>query len=182
MPNWCNCSLTISGARDKIDQIVQAAIGELGETEDGRLIGMLEYMVPVVASDGEVTASDQTAEWGTKWDVTDAEVLDHDVFDNNTASALLAFDTAWSPPIECFETWFGENEDCDCVLDYHEPGMTFVGRFTPERGEETWEYGAATADTVRDLVPEEIVDLWDLEDWMYEMEDADLSLRDEDWD
>ena len=170
MPNWCNNLMTISGPRDTIEQIVRAATGKMGDTADGRPLGMLEYMVPVVASDGEVTASDQTANWGTKWDVTDAEVLDHDVFDNNTASALIWFATAWSPPIECFEKWFSENSDCDCVLDYHEPGIAFVGRFTPETGEETWEYRAATADTVRDLVPEDIVDYWDLEDWMYEME------------
>jgi hypothetical protein len=131
---------------------------------------MLEFMVPVTAIDGEVTAQDQTAAWGTKWDITDAEVLDHDVFDNDTASALLAFDTAWSPPIECFETWFAENGDCDCVLDYHEPGIAFVGRFSPEWGENTYEYGEATADTVRKLVPEDLVDLWDLEQYMLEME------------
>ena len=170
MPNWCNNSLTISGPRDTIERIVRAATGKMGETEDGRMIGMLEYMVPVVASDGEVTASDQTAAWGTKWDVTDAEVLEYDELDGSTVSALLVFDTAWSPPIECFETWFGEHPGYDCVLDYHEPGVAFVGRFTPEWGEETYEYGAATADTVRKFVPEDLVDLWDLEQCMYEME------------
>lgn len=169
MPNWCSNSLEISGPRDTIDLLVRAATGKMGITADRRPRGMLEFMVPVVAADDDVSAADQKAEWGTKWDITDAEVLEHDVFDNDTASALLVFDTAWSPPIECFETWFGENEDCDCVLNYHEPGMAFVGRFTPESGEETWDYGAATADTVRDLVPEDIVDQWDLEYCMMEM-------------
>lgn len=170
MPNWCNNSLEISGPRDKIDLIVRAATGKMGDTADDRPLGMLEFMVPVVASDDEVTAQDQTRAWGTKWDITDAEVLEYDELDDGKASALIVFDTAWSPPIECFETWFGENPDCDCVLDYHEPGIAFVGRFTPETGESTWEYGAATADTVRDLVPAEIVDYWDLEYCMMEME------------
>ena len=170
MPNWCNNSLTISGPRDTIEQIVRAATGKMGDTADGRPLGMLEYMVPVVASDGEVTARDQTAAWGTKWDVTDAEVLSEDDLGDGVVEVVIVFDTAWSPPIECFETWFGEHPDSDCVLDYHEPGIAFVGRFTPETGEETWEYRAATADTVRDLVPEDLVDYWDLEQCMYEME------------
>lgn len=170
MPNWCNNTLTISGPKHKIAEIVQAATGELGETADGRTRGLLEYMVPVTGTDGEVTAAHQLDEWGTKWDVTDAEVISEDTRDDGTAEAVLVFDTAWSPPIECFETWFGENEDCDCVLDYFEPGIAFVGRFTPESGEETWEYGEATADTVRKLVPEDIVDYWDLEEQMAEME------------
>jgi len=170
MPNWCNNSVEIWGPRDKIDQVIRAATGKLGETEDGRPLGMLEYMVPVVASDGEVTASDQTREWGTKWDVTDAEVVLYDELDTGEASALIVFDTAWSPPIECFETWFGENQDCNCTLDYLEPGIAFVGRFTPDWGEETYQYGAATADTVRNLVPESIVDTWELDSMMAEME------------
>ena len=170
MPNWCNCSLTISGPRDTIEQVVRAATGKMGDTPDDRPLGMLEYMVPVTASDGEVTASDQTAAWGTKWDITDAEVLSEDDLGDGVLEVVMVFDTAWSPPIECFETWFAENSDCDCVLDYHEPGIAFVGRFSLETGEETWEYGAATADTVRDLVPAEVVDYWDLEQCMYEME------------
>jgi len=116
------------------------------------------------------TAQDQTREWGTKWDITDAMVLSEDDLGDGMLEVVMAFDTAWSPPIECFETWFGENEDCDCVLDYHEPGIAFVGRFSPEWGENTYEYGEATADTVRKLVPEDLVDHWDLEQYMLEME------------
>lgn len=170
MPNWCNCSLYISGPRDKIGQIVRAATGKQNDTAVDRPLGMLEFMVPVTANNREVTAEDQSQAWGTKWDVTDAELLEYDELGDGKASALLVFDTAWSPPIECFETWFGENKDCDCVLDYLEPGIEFVGRFTPDSGEETWQYGAATADTVRHLVPEDIVDHWNLEEFMMEME------------
>lgn len=170
MPNWCNNTLTISGPQDKIEQVVRAATGKMGDTPDGRPLGMFELMVPATASDGEVTAQDQTREWGTKWDITDAMVLSEDDLGDGMLEVVMAFDTAWSPPIECFETWFGENEDCDCVLDYHEPGIAFVGRFSPEWGENTYEYGEATADTVRKLVPEDLVDHWDLEQYMLEME------------
>ena len=170
MPNWCNCSLTISGPRDTIEQIARAATGKMGDTPDDRPLGMLEYMVPVTAVDGEVTATDQSREWGTKWDVTDAEILSEDDLGDGMLEVVMAFDTAWSPPIECFEKWFAENEDCNCILDYFEPGIAFVGRFTPDDGESTWEYGAATADTVRDLVPDQLVDLWELDSMMAEME------------
>jgi len=169
MPNWCNNSVEMWGPQDKIDAIVRAATGEMDSKDRDLPYGMLSYMVPVTEGSDGITRS-QTQAWGTKWDVTDAEVVRYDELDTGEASVILVFDTAWSPPIECFEKWFAENEDCNCILDYFEPGIAFVGRFTPDDGESTWEYGAATADTVRDLVPDQIVDLWELDSMMAEME------------
>ena len=73
------------------------------------------------------------------------------------------FDTAWSPPIEAVDAFLGENSGFDVRMQYFEPGIAYVGEFTPERGEETYQYEQTTAETVRDHIPEHLVDLFDLE-------------------
>jgi len=160
MPNWCSVSMQIEGPREGVAELVRAATEGVGEDHDGMPKGLLSVMAPVT---GEKTASSQRDEWGTKWDVTDAEVIDETDLGEGRVSVDLAFDTAWSPPIEAVETFLGENSEFDVRMQYFEPGIAFVGEYTDERGEETYQYEEFTAETVRDHVPEHLVEQFDLE-------------------
>jgi len=167
MPNWCAVSMQIEGPKEGVEELVRAATEGVGEDHDGMPKGLLSVMAPVA---GEKTTSSQSAEWGTKWDVTDAEVLAEDDFGDGRVSVDLVFDTAWSPPIEAVETFLGENEDYSVRMQYFEPGIAFVGEYTAERGEETYQYEQATADTVRNHIPEHLVEQFDLEGVLEEWE------------
>jgi len=160
MPNWCSVAMQIEGPKEGVEELVRAATEGVGEDHDGMPKGLLSVMAPVA---GEKTTSSQSAEWGTKWDVTDAEVLAEDDLGDDRVSVDLVFDTAWSPPIEAVETFLGENEDYSVRMQYFEPGIAFVGEYTDERGEETYQYEQATADTVRNHIPEHLVEQFDLE-------------------
>jgi len=160
MPNWCSVTMQIEGPREQVETLVRAATEGVGEDHDGMPKGLLSLMAPVA---GEKTVTSQRDEWGTKWDVTDAEVIDEADLGEDRVSVDLAFDTAWSPPIEAVETFLGENSEFDVRMQYFEPGIAFVGEYTDERGEETYQYEEFTAETVRDHVPEHLVEQFDLE-------------------
>jgi hypothetical protein len=160
--------MQIEGPREGVEELVRAATGGVGEDSDGMPKGLLSLMAPI---DSEKTVISQREAWGTKWDITDAEVLEEDDLGEGRVSVDLVFDSAWSPPIEAVETFLGENEDYAVRMQYFEPGVAFVGEFTPERGEQTYQYEQATADTVRNHVPEHLVEQFDLEGVLSEIED-----------
>jgi len=160
MPNWCSVAMQIEGPREGVETLVRAATEGVGEDSDGMPRGLLSLMAPV---SGEKTVTSQRDEWGTKWDVTDAEVLAEDDVGDGRVSVDLVFDTAWSPPIEAVETFLGENEEFDVRMQYFEPGIAFVGEYTDERGEQTYQYEEFTPETVRNHIPEHLVEQFDLE-------------------
>jgi len=166
MPNWCAVTMQIEGPKARVQELVRAATGGVGEDHDGMPKGLLSLMAPIT---GEKTVTSQTEEWGTKWDVTDAEVIDECELGDDRVSVDICFDTAWSPPIEAVETFLGENSDFDVRMQYFEPGIAYVGQFTPEQGEETYQYEQATADTVRNHIPEHLVEQFDLEGALEDM-------------
>jgi len=167
MPNWCSVSMQIEGPREGVEALVRAATEGAGEDHDGMPKGLLSLMAPI---SGDKTVTSQRDEWGTKWDVTDAEVIDESDLGEGRVSVDLVFDTAWSPPIEAVETFLGENEDFDVRMQYFEPGIAFVGEYTPERGEETYQYEEFTAETIRNHIPEHLVEQFDLEGVLTEWE------------
>jgi len=158
--------MQIEGPSAGVQELVRAATDGVGEDHDGMPKGLLSLMAPI---SGEKTVTSQRDEWGTKWDVTDAEVLGEEDLGDGRVSVYLVFDTAWSPPVEAVETFLGENSDFDVRMQYFEPGIAFVGEYTPEQGEETYQYEEFTAETVRDQIPEHLVEQFDLEgvlaDW-----------------
>jgi len=161
MPNWCSVAMQIEGPRAGVHALVLAATqGSECSQWDGMPHGLLTEMAPIPKNK---TVAAQREEWGTKWDVTDAELGVRVDLPEDRASADLVFDTAWSPPVEAVVTFLKENKDYDVRMQYFEPGVGFIGEYTPEQGEQTYRYDAATAETVREIVPEHLVDLFDLE-------------------
>ena len=129
MPNWNSNSITIKGPVDKIRALWDAA--QPAEGKDGSL---LEAMVPI----GDWDYGTAVEQWGTKWDIS-LEGLEFTDLGDGTATIEGWADSAWSPPIEAFATYCGNNDDVTAQLDYFEPGMSFIGCWTANDGEQTWE-------------------------------------------
>ena len=108
MPNWCNNKLEISGDKEYLDTLEKAA-------NEGTL---LETIKPI----GEWKYDTAVAEWGTKWDISDAGV--DRVGDTEL---VMFFDTAWAPPVNAYETLLDKDGIESVVATYFEPGMCFTG-------------------------------------------------------
>lgn len=73
--------------------------------------------------------------WGTKWEASDLHLDDEGQYDD-CAHVTVSFSTAWSPPVNFYETLYENmNYDCDDLGDpdfkiratYYEPGCDFIG-------------------------------------------------------
>ena len=112
MPNWCMNNVTVTGPVEKIKALVDAI-------EKDKL---LNHLVPMEENDPD-WYNKQINAWGTKWEVSDVQF---DVSEDGT-EINMSFDSAWSPPVQAFNTWGEENPDCKFVLKYFEPGIGFAG-------------------------------------------------------
>ena len=130
MPNWCNNNISISGPVETIKQLWEDANQE---GEDG---GLLNAMVPMpVELRGTTKGSNGDAvnwydwsvnNWGTKWDVS-TEGLEFTDNGDGTATIEGWFESAWAPPIEAYNTFCDDMDNCSLEASYHEPGMDFAG-------------------------------------------------------
>ena len=128
MPNWCNNNIEITGPIDKIK-----ALWDATQAEDG---GLLNAMVPmpvelkdtVKGSNGDAVNWYDWAvtNWGTKWDV-DLEGIEYTDNGDGTASISGYFDSAWAPPVDCYNRFLVDNDDCSITASYYECGCDFAG-------------------------------------------------------
>jgi hypothetical protein len=117
MPNWNTNTLTLK--HEDPAQIKRAV--ESLEAER-----FLEEFIPF-PEDDDNTYDFACNEWGTKWDVNDACVMD---VSEDTVTAT--FDTAWSPPIEAYKKL--EAMGFEVSAYYYESGYGFCGKY--ESGED----------------------------------------------
>ena len=120
MPNWCSNSLTIKGDASTLVQLKEII------ESDGE--GLLEAIKPLGKWDNGLAAIEA---WGTKWDVS-SEGLEYTDNGDGTAEITGWFDSAWSPPIDAFNTLAKDWDSCYIELMYEEPGMGFVGCWDSE--------------------------------------------------
>jgi hypothetical protein len=116
MPNWCSNRVTISGPAPVIKEITDIL------NQDGT--PLLAWMVPQPNFEGDQDWYNwNVSNWGTKWDICDV------YFENQAEedSIEFSFCSAWSPPIEAFETWAINDGRVQFNLEYWEPGAGFVG-------------------------------------------------------
>lgn len=180
MPNWCNNSITIRGDVKTLSQL--KPVLEAGE-------GLLQAIKPMPAELEDTVKGPQygdavnwydwrVSNWGTKWDVSTEglEFIDHG---DGTAEISGWFDTAWAPPIDALHTLAEDWDSCYIELYYQESGMCFVGYWDSEGADEHYEYDGATSDTVRNMIPEHIVDFYaldeQLEEWEEEQDEVDIN-------
>lgn len=161
MPNWCNNSITIEGPADKI-----RALWAASQDKDS---GLLEAMVPV----GEWDYDRAVQNWGTKWDISLEGVLKE--LPDGRAQILGYADSAWSPPLEAFQTYANANEDVYLELKYFEPGMAFVGVWDSEGGDAYWDNVGSLLDTTKDddAVLYELLEHFNVWDWFETDEDEE---------
>ena len=133
MPNWCSNSITISGSTDTLEPLWEEA------NKEGS--GLLQAMVPMPKELEGTTAPSEGANWydwrvqnwGTKWDV-DLEGLEFINNHDGTSCITGWFDSAWSPPIDAYNTFLDDMDGCSIEATYEEGGMDFAGIY--EDGED----------------------------------------------
>lgn len=115
MPNWCQNEITISGSKEKIDEI-EKAISNQNNVE-----GLLHFLKPIRSDDSGIDIRYRV--WGTKWEV---DVHHYDRHDPNGID--IAFDSAWSPPLQAYAK--GEKtHGIKIEATYYESGMSFIGSY-----------------------------------------------------
>jgi hypothetical protein len=160
MPNWCSNTFTINGDVDSLRPLWEAT-----QQEDNPQF--LEAIAPI----GDWEYGNAVNTWGTKWDVnTDGmEFEDHG---DGTATLSGWFDSAWSPPIEAFNTLAGDLDSCYIELYYFEPGMAFVGFWSSEGGDDHYEIDPDAEDMG---IPEYLEEHFNVADWFAPEEEEEFS-------
>jgi hypothetical protein len=160
MPNWCSNTFTINGDVDSLRPLWEAT-----QQEDNPQF--LEAIAPI----GDWEYGNAVNTWGTKWDVnTDGmEFEDHG---DGTATLSGWFDSAWSPPIEAFNTLAGDLDSCYIELYYFEPGMAFVGYWSSEGGDDHYEIDPDAEDMG---IPEYLEEHFNVADWFAPEEEEEFS-------
>ena len=190
MPNWCNNSITIKGSTETIKQLWDNAnqIGEAG--------GLLHAMAPMPEGligtkkgtgeelqtevyDGHTNWYDWAVDrWGTKWDVS-LEGLEYTDNGDGTSEITGWFDSAWAPPIGAYSAFCDDMDGVYLEAYYEEGGMCFVGYWDSEGADDHYDYSGATSDTVRNMIPEYLVDYYALDERLDEYEQMELEEEEE---
>ena len=140
MPNWCMNEITITGSKEEMTRLYEAA-----ETGD-----LLQAMVPHpedMDMDSVEAYHWRLSNWGVKWDAEpDLELCHHDGY-----STLFGFySSPWGPAIEALSEYIRQHPDVGLVNHYFEGGMMFGGTYDSEYGH--IEYNSLSIDTI----PEEL--------------------------
>ena len=141
MPNWCSNSITISGPTKTIKQLWDDA--HVGEG-----FGLLNAMVPMPTElDDTTSPSDspnwydwRVTNWGTKWDIAD-EGLEYVDNKDGTGHITGWFDSVWGPPVDAYNTFLDDMDNCSISATYEEGGMDFAGIY--EDGDDQYMEGLA---------------------------------------
>jgi hypothetical protein len=117
MPNWCENKLTVDNVTPEFTEFLKGGFSFERMAKPNR---------PESDESGFAIILEQTAAWGTKWDLDENEALE-------CATSILKngecnFDTAWSPPINAIEALSIMFPEVNFTLAYNEPGMCFYGR------------------------------------------------------
>lgn len=104
------------------------------------------------------------SEWGSKWD---CEPYANEITEDGLVLEC-SFDTAWSPPIAFYEKM--QELGFEIQAYYYEPGMGFVGKW--EDGfDESYDYSSEDSNTVRDLIGDELDDMFNISEDMRNWEE-----------
>lgn len=142
MPNWCNNTITIQGPTDTIKPL----------WDEAKKTGLLNAIKPMPSILDDTTSPTpdnldsvqkstmiaqtgfdnwydwRVSNWGCKWDV-DTEGLEFTDNGDGTASIAGWFDSPWGPPIEAYNTFCDDMDNCSLEAFYEEGGMDFAGHY-----------------------------------------------------
>ena len=138
MPNWCNNTITIQGPTDTLKPLWETAKQE----------GLLQAIKPMPKALEDTTSPTPTegkvqpmvdgydnwydwrvANWGCKWEV-DTEGLEFTDNGDGTSSIAGYFESPWGPPIEAYNTFCDDMDNCSLEATYEEGGMDFAGIYS----------------------------------------------------
>ena len=169
MPNWCANTVEIRHADPAMLERVrkgfkeggllqeflpvpadlQITAGFLGDTEEQKLLEQKEQAN--IAKYGFKNWYDWcVANWGTKWDVGGDGYEAQDI----PGGLALTFDSAWSPPIDAFNTLV-EEFGFSIRAMYYEPGMGFAGIWE-DGDDQFYEYSGMNSEQIAEDLPTEL--------------------------
>ena len=154
MPNWCSNNFRIVGSTESLKPLWEQIDSENNFLEVIKPIGEWDYGNAVEA-------------WGTKWDVNTDGM---EFTDNGDGTAEISgfFDSAWSPPVEAFQTLSEDLDSCYLELGYFEPGMCFVGYWDSEGADDHYTIDPEAEDMG---IPAYLEEEWCVSDWFRTDED-----------
>ena len=165
MPNW-NYNVVKVSHTDKamVDKFIS-----------GCKTGLFTEFLPITEDQKENWYDWNTANWGTKWDVSDIDCTPVD----DDGVITVSFDTAWSPPIAFFEHLLS----LDFMVEayYYEPGIGFCGIFD-SLGDAYYEIGDLSGDEVQESIPEELNSMFGISEQLWENEAIQEECESEDAD
>lgn len=164
MPNWCNNYATLTGPKEKIDELII----EMEKSEKPDIsYEILNKLRPRPTEEEENWYSWNVENWGTKWDINLAA---YEIVDENTVS--LSFDSAWSPPTVLYE--FLQEQGWTVDAYYYEPGMGYCGHYV-DGDDDYYDYANMSADEVEENIPSDINEMFmiaeDMRQWEEEEND-----------
>ena len=192
MPNWCNNVVEISHPEAEMMQRVktsfakgeflnefipvpddlQIVAGHLGDTEanNANIAKGVENIKEYGYADWYTFCVN---EWGTKWDVGGG---DGSITENSDGSLTLSFDSAWAPPCVAYEKLVDMGFTIKAYYD--ECGMAFAGVW--EDGfDDYYEYGGMTSEQVRDELPDDLDEMFNISENIQMWEDEQEESEDE---
>ena len=160
MPNWCSNTIEIRGPAEKIQALWQSAQNDQ----------LLAAMAPL----GEWSYDRALELWGTKWDLS---LVGMELVESEPGEAMITgwADSAWSPPVNAFQSYARANTDCYLELKYFEPGLEFTGVWDSEGSDMCWDNVSTLLETTEqeDPVLYELLDYFNIWDWFEEQEELD---------
>lgn len=169
MPNWCENRVYIEASPADIEAILMAVQND-GDS------GLLNYLCPEPEYGPDVEGempnwySWRVQHWGTKWEVS-AEIVSHSVSDG---WINLAFDSAWSPPLEALYYWESAGEGRSFNIRYIEWGMAFCGEADSNGTNESYNIPLTVAE-VESIIPIDIDAEFGIADIVAQWEDEETA-------
>jgi len=190
MPNWCNNTVEINHTdKTKMYALVEAinegkfcnfaipvpeslaiVAGKVGSDESDEQKALVEAETRNLATHGHKNWYDFCVnEWGTKWDVDPYDKVEYD--DQHDKNGItFGFDSAWSPPTGVYEALMDQGFEVRAY--YYEPGMAFAG-VHDEDGDECFDIGGLTSETVKDAIPEALDEMFGISECIAEYEEEE---------
>lgn len=139
MPNWCSNNLTINSDNPELIARFEKAIDSNG---------LFDSFLPL--PEGASSYSWCVENWGTKWDVYGDGIS---VIQMDEDRIIIAFDTAWSPPLEFYKHLESLGYSVEGM--YYEPGLAFCGTYS-DGYDDYYEIGTLTSEEIKATIPDDL--------------------------
>ena len=162
MANWCMNQLCITGKTEDIKKLWDEIANK-----DTVFLSAIRPMPSDTPNEDAIRYDWRINNWGTKSDLLNCDengfTIENDD-DADTTEISGGFVSAWSPPLAAFSFLAEKLEGVSIEIYYWEPGSMFVGCWNSDEGDDYYDYGECTSETLLDMVPEYLVERFDLQE------------------